>query len=200
MKKLTLSQIEEARVKILENARELIEDAELLLSKGRFARAYTLSHLACEEMVKIPMLVRAAIDTLHGIEFDWINLQRRLHSHQEKIDIISLIDSLFDPDMENNPDIKRLKDSSKRTPSYNKLKNYSLYTSQINNRFKKPSEIIDHEQSDSLLGGAKFLLKMFEAVEIPSQGRLEELSKHPLFKEYYEKFTDAPREMKRREK
>lgn len=46
--KMTFSEIIEARKKILANAEQLIEEAELLFKNKKFPRTFSLSHLACE--------------------------------------------------------------------------------------------------------------------------------------------------------
>ena len=71
MNPISINEIEDVRVKILDNARELLEDAELLLSHERFTRAYSLAHLASEEMTKLPMVCGVAISILRGEEVDW---------------------------------------------------------------------------------------------------------------------------------
>jgi len=56
MKYPNIKEIEEGRKKILENGLELIQEAELLFEHQRYARSYSLSHLATEELMKIQML------------------------------------------------------------------------------------------------------------------------------------------------
>ena len=84
MRPLSVGEIEEARAGVLENSRELVQEAELQLSTRKHARAYALARLACEEMAKIPMVVRAATDSLRGRKADWAKVDRRLHNHSEK--------------------------------------------------------------------------------------------------------------------
>lgn len=86
MSALSVAQIEEGRVAVIENARDLLEEAKLLLSHGRHARAYSLAHLACEEAQKEAMLTRAGLESARGIDVDWSKLHRRLHDHVEKIE------------------------------------------------------------------------------------------------------------------
>jgi len=169
-------------MKVLDNARELVEEAELLLGKERYARAYALAHLACEEMAKIPMLVRAVTGALMGLEFDWAKLERRLRSHRDKVTGILFIDYVVDPNMEDDADIERLREDLKRLPLYNKLKNWSLYTDLSEGVFHKPSEVISEHLAAGLVKLARGRLTFFETVELPSQSKLEEMVKTPLFK------------------
>lgn len=63
MHPLTLQQLYSVHDAILDNARGLIADAELLESKGRFARAFSLAVLACEELAK-SMFVNQACEAV----------------------------------------------------------------------------------------------------------------------------------------
>jgi len=181
MKPLSIDQIEEARSKVLQNATELIEESELLLANDRFARAYSLAHLACEEMAKIPMLVRAATDKIQRRTVDWKKLDRRLRNHTEKITGILYIDYLVDPDVENDKDIKRLNESIAKVEDFNTLKNQSLYTTLVGDTFLRPSEAIPADLATGLVTLARNRLRFFQAIEIPTQGRLELMAKSPEF-------------------
>lgn len=181
MRTLSVAEIESARIKVLENARELVEEAEILLSNERFARAYSLAHLASEEMAKIPMLVRAATDTLGGLEFNWAKLGRRLRNHAAKIKNILFVDFFHDPNTENDTDIKRLIEDLRRTPNYNKLKNWSLYTDLIHGAFLKPSEVISADLATAMVKVARGRLTFFEEAEAATQGNIEEIVKMPDF-------------------
>lgn len=190
MKPLSINQIEEGCVKILENAEELIGDAELLLAKKRFARAYFLAHLACEELAKVPMLIGAAVDILSGRECDWLELHRRLHSHTEKIMGIIVVDYFTDKNIEKDPDVERLKEDIERTMDYKKLKEYSLYTGLIDDCFQKPSELIDPDLATSLVKLARNRLDFFQALNLPKEGALAETVKSPLFEDLSKRFIE----------
>ena len=88
------------RSKILENSRELIEDAEVLLKENRFPRAFSLAHLACEEMAKLPMLARPSAEIIIGENVDWSKLNIRMRNHQYKILGILMNDFLVNPELE----------------------------------------------------------------------------------------------------
>lgn len=181
MKPLSIDQIEEARSKILLNATELIEEAELLLRNGRFTRAYSLAHLACEEMARIPMLVRAAMDKTRKRPVDWKRLDRRLRSHTEKITGILHTDYLMDPHTKNDEDIKRLNESLAKVEDFNMLKNQSLYTTLVGDSFLRPFETIPPDLATNLVELARNRLRFFQAVELPTQGRLEQMAKSSEF-------------------
>jgi AbiV family abortive infection protein len=151
MKPLSINEIEQARLKILENARELIDEAQLLLENRRFPRAYALAHLGCEELAKIPMLVRAATATAVGSRVDWHKLFKRLCSHSEKIKGFLVMDFVVSPEAEDDADTKRLLEDIKRMPDYNRLKNSALYAGLMDADFVKPSELISSELAAALV-------------------------------------------------
>lgn len=188
MEPLTISQIEEARVKILENAAELVEEATLLLANNRFARAYSLAHLACEEMAKIPMLVRAGADTIRGRTVDWKKLDRRFRSHKEKIAGSFHIDYLIDPRMENDEDIKFLQESLARVGDFNKMKNESLYVTFVGNSFVKPSEVINADLAAIQLKVSLTRLRFLRFVETQTRGKLEGIAGTPDFEQLMSSF------------
>ena len=138
MKPLSPKQIEVARAFILENAISLLQEARLLSSHGFFARSYTLAHLASEEMVKIPMLVRAALDDMAGIPYDWTNLERRLTSHKEKIDAGHFHDYLQTEIHAGDSDIHNYETALKTTPELNADKNDSIYCGFAEGTAKSP--------------------------------------------------------------
>lgn len=190
MKSLSVGQIESARVKLLDNARELVEEAELLLANGAFARAYALSHLACEEMAKIPMLIRAATDTLMGVEFDWPHLMGRLRSHPAKIRGILFADFLFDPDMESDADLKRLKENLASVADLNNLKNSSLYVDLSEDGIRKPSEFISEDLARAFVKQGRSRLTSFEVMEQLTRGEIQRIANTSQFKKFWNEQQD----------
>jgi AbiV family abortive infection protein len=69
------------------NARDLIEDAELLRRKNRNARAFSLAALALEELGKIPMLYDMAFYSPHD-EARWKKFWKAFRRHQVKQHVI----------------------------------------------------------------------------------------------------------------
>jgi AbiV family abortive infection protein len=140
---LTITQIENGIQKIIQNARELVEESELLFNHGRYARAYTLAHLACEELAKVPMLTTAAVALTTGQSFEWDDLNRHFSNHQAKIVLGFLVEDIFDwitgnqdPTITDQPSVG-LKDLVRDN---NRLKNDSLYVGITKDGFRKPSE------------------------------------------------------------
>ncbi len=69
MKTLTVNEIENARIKVLENARELVEEAELLLNNQRTARSYTLLRLTLDAST----LKKASLP-VHALEYPIVDV------------------------------------------------------------------------------------------------------------------------------
>ena len=148
MKALNTETIESGRRKILLNATQLIEEAELLLKAGHSARAYALACLASEELAKIPMLVKASASSLCDIEVDWDELGRKLKSHYRKLEVILGIDFLF---ASAKIDIKLLMEDWERIPSYNRMKNWSIYVSCIEREFVEPADVITKPLAEEMV-------------------------------------------------
>lgn len=67
-----------------ENARELLEEADILTGASRHARAYALLHTACEELGKFSVLELAAMRVFQGNPPNWKRLWQRFRSHDSK--------------------------------------------------------------------------------------------------------------------
>ncbi|MCU5707209.1 AbiV family abortive infection protein [Bacillus wiedmannii] len=99
-KKLSVDEVEKMRIKVIENASELLEDAKLLLENKRYTRAYTLSHLLCEELSKIPMIGRALTESVMDKNYNWKELHKRLVNHNPKIRLFMIMPTVNIKDLE----------------------------------------------------------------------------------------------------
>lgn len=129
MQNMTVDDIIDGMIKITLNAQSLADEAELLLNNKYFARAYTLAHIAREEISKLYMLFRIGIEVIAGKRYDYKKLQKRLNSHNSKIQFFSLP---IDIHSEKGEFVKIV----------NKRKNSSLYVGWEDNKFQSPSEAI----------------------------------------------------------
>jgi AbiV family abortive infection protein len=141
---MTIAQIYEACTKILENAHELMADAELLLGNGRYPRAFTTAHLALEELAKLPVLHTLAIELARGRRVDWHAVDRRLRNHEVKIKGDILMDFLRTAHI-TGANVESLFQRLHGASATNDLKNQSLYATQISDTFIKPSDVITEE-------------------------------------------------------
>ncbi|OKA30820.1 AbiV family abortive infection protein [Bacillus cereus] len=149
-KKLTVDEVEKMRLKVIENASELIEDAKLLLENKRYARAYTLSHLMCEELSKIPMFGRALTESAMDKNYNWKDLHKRLVNHNPKIRLFMMMPTVNIKGLEKVVGISMSQGVNAYEKALNNLKNNSLYSGFQNNDFKKPSEVITKEIAEAM--------------------------------------------------
>lgn len=161
VKPMNINQLFVASRKVLENANELVEEADLLLRNNRFARAFTLAHLACEELVKLQIFYTIAVEVARGHDINWKTMGRQLNKHQVKIRWSVFVDFLRKSPQGNADNINELFQLVKASEvNLNKLKNDSLYASQIGNDFVKPSEIISREEATQCITRAREQLQI----------------------------------------
>lgn len=149
-KKLTVDEVEKMSLKVIENASELIEDAKLLLENKRYARAYTLSHLMCEELSKIPMFGRALTESAMDKNYNWKDLHKRLVNHNPKIRLFMMMPTVNVKGLEKIVGIPESQGVKAFEKTLNNLKNNSLYSGFQGNDFKKPSEVITKEIAETM--------------------------------------------------
>jgi AbiV family abortive infection protein len=82
LNQLKVEEVEEIFKKIYDNACELLDDAEILFSHKKYARAYLCSHIAFEEFGKLPMLNSVALGICYGKKVDWKKFNRRFRNHK----------------------------------------------------------------------------------------------------------------------
>jgi AbiV family abortive infection protein len=164
VKPLKAAELDEGYRKSLENARELLADAELLLDHGRVPRAYCLGQLACEEVGKAQMLFAAAWDVEQGHAVDWTRLGERFRDHVSK-GLARLVTEALVAN-----DVVRVKTASKEAQVLNRLKNASLYVDLTTAGFQKPGEAITAEQAATLVAAASELVSMLEQADKARRG------------------------------
>lgn len=132
----------------LENALELISDAEILIINERYARAYSISQLAIEESGKAMMLYEL-YNTLQADErknFDFKKFRKNFRDHKWKTFESKIIDiMMFSKNktkdfkefaLQNFAEMQKAKNGH-----YDILKNNGFYVSLENDIFYKPNEI-----------------------------------------------------------
>ena len=188
MNPLTLEEIDDARKKILQNASELIEEAQLLLEHKRHARAYALAHIGCEELAKLPMLARVAPRVAQGLRVDWKKLGKRLFSHAAKtrnwlgLDVArnSIDKEPFDEELF---DKERFVESVSLAPVLVRLRNQSLYTDEVDGTYQTPSEVVPERMAEIFVGLARERLDFVRPIEESLHGRWHEIGSHKDFRE-----------------
>ena len=183
MKSLTIAEIDNLRALAFENACELIEEAELLFAHERYARSYTLAHLASEELAKLPTLALAAMDLTHGISVDWKKLDEQLRSHNSKLRGLLFLDFLGTEIDPNAKEISLPGKTVSRVELFNDLKNASLYSGVYLDSFYKPSAVFRQELALESLTAARNRRTTFAKVEEVTRGKTAELAQNPQYKE-----------------
>jgi len=148
MKNLTVDTIIEGMIKITLNAQSLVEEAEILYENKYYARTYTLSHIAREEISKLYMLYKVGIEIIAGKKFDHKKLEKRLRNHKSKIQFFSMPITITGTD-------------SSYTKNMNKRKNDSLYVGYEEETFRCPSEnITEHISKRTLDLATQTIIKL----------------------------------------
>lgn len=170
-----VSDLEKAYCLIYENAKELLEEAEILFAKEKYARAYTLSHISSEELSKLPILYRVATNVYFGIKVNWKDVNKRLRDHEGKLRMkfISqqfLIGSSLG--FVESPEF-----IEKKAKIYNDFKNVSFYAGIYEKDFIKPSQIITKEIAEANIGVTKYYFRFIELSDFHIKGFTESLTK-----------------------
>ncbi len=131
------------------NARELLEDADLLFRAAKHARAYTLMHSSCEELAKFFILEMAGKWLAQGHDLDWKRFWNRLRNHESKLGQLQ-VRALFEDLPPRTVDLEVLEPifALGLIP-----RNHSLYVEIYEGKFRKPSDIdwtVPLEQLNSL--------------------------------------------------
>ncbi len=177
MKNLTLQEIEKAIRLCIENAKELLEEAEILFKKKHFARTYTLSQLAEEELAKVMTLLRTGIEIACEGKFDYKSFNQRLKTHTTKIKNIELIKQTIPTKGKKSDELKiQLKKIDKFAKFLNNQKNKSIYVGFDGKKFSKPSEHFDYKRTKTYLDEAQHSYRQMKNFE---KTRLKELKKLP---------------------
>jgi AbiV family abortive infection protein len=166
-----------------QNAVDLLEEADILRSQDRCARAYFLAHIACEEVGKLPILITAAVSRKMGHEVDWVRIDRVLRSHEGKIKQVLFMDSIVgqkglkEGKAEYEADLRRLR-------GYTDLKNAALYSFYFDGQFLVPEENCLPAFYDSFRPLARGRVEAFEGMyltPIRESGGLSEFLNRPGF-------------------
>lgn len=174
---------------ILQNALSLLEEAQLLFGHGFFARSYTLAHLASEEIVKIPMLVRAVMDEMAGIPYDWRKLERKLTSHIKKIDAAHFHDYLNTEIRADDSDVRAYEAALETTADINEDKNNSIYCGFADGAATSPLKHISESMARDMIDTSSQRIHWIQSQEEVTRGILsrglseESLARHRKMRE-----------------
>ena len=156
MQPLSLMQIVQGCRKILENAEELLEEAQVLFERQSYVRAYALAHIAGEELGKLPMLDGTSKDVIGGNVVDWKHFYKRFRNHPWKIGYMlasNLNPWLEAADNANEADIaiQKFNQLGRRVDEFNRLRNKAFYVDLDEGYFQKPSEVVSRKEALEML-------------------------------------------------
>ena len=165
MRQLSIDQIKNSRVKALQNANELIQDAEILFNEEQWPRVLFLCQISGEEIGKYIMLSSIFVQQISEVEIDWRRIWKRLTSHIEKYELVTYMEDVF---LEKNVFIDMKKYNDKLTDESRNLdqfKQKSLYCDFTEEIPYCPSDIIGKEIAEYALKWAKNRFNLFNNME-----------------------------------
>lgn len=142
MKPMTVEQLFAAVAKARENAKELVEEAEILLERQRYARAFTLAQLASEELTKTTAFVTMSVQVQRGKPFKWDKVDNALRDHVKKTEGALFMDYMRMSHSSVQADVAVLLKDTQAAGRINTLKKQSLYVTRVSDGYVKPSETI----------------------------------------------------------
>jgi AbiV family abortive infection protein len=169
MKPLTVEQLEALRAKVLENASELLEEAELLFSARHFARALVLASIALEELSKLLILGGRMGELQAGLDVDWKSFYLRFRNHEAKLKQAkvfeeAILSRVMDAELEHGQAVGRLSGVKAEVKKRNALKNACLYV-EAGAVARKPSDVVSEADASEVLRQAQSQLSFFQATE-----------------------------------
>lgn len=179
-------QIFSARIKALQNAKEIYEDAKILFEAGRWARAFFLIQIATEELGKYGILSTTSISAIRG-KLNWKYFWKRLKNHRNKTKQVLLFENFHNFINQKKGEIVSLEENTKYASLQENIKMKSLYSDiDPNGSSWKPSEIISKEICNiglQLLEKRINLVESFE-IEVAEKFPINQLTKERI-QEFY---------------
>lgn len=135
---LTAEQLIGAHKKIVNNAKSLYQESQLLFQNAMFARSYYLLCIANEELGKSIMVISALVDLIAG-GIDWNTFWKKFRNHKSKTGTIEFMENAFVSSDEN---LTPFQDLKKQIPLLEEIKMSSLYADMFQDCFFNPNEVI----------------------------------------------------------
>jgi AbiV family abortive infection protein len=162
IEKLDIFQIINGMFLTLENVRDLIDDAEILLKHKKVPRAYVIAQLANEEIGKAFILYNVYMaQREEGATINSKKIRKDFYDHKAKTfeatnaDFLIVAVKKLSHKRRISEVNKILAEIDKGEEEYNMLKNQGLYVSVINNLFKSPKESVNLKEAKSSIKKAK---------------------------------------------
>jgi AbiV family abortive infection protein len=156
-RQLSAEDLREAGIKSLQNASELVEEAQLLFEHGRWSRAVFLCCISGEELGKCFMSLSAVVNRKAG-RFDENRYIRRFRTHQEKTGLLHFFEDIF---VSSSDVPAQVLDIDAQTLLTEKVKLAALYCDFYGVQPCAPSELITEQLASGALKLAKNRVKHF---------------------------------------
>ena len=171
---LDRERLRQAGVKALQNAEQLIEEAEILYERERWPRVVFLCQIAGEELGKCFISLTAIVRIVNGT-FEEDVYRKRCRTHRSKTGMTDFFESLV---FSEQPLTEFLEQRKGRIERFESLKLASLYTDFVADVPVSPNELIGRELASGMLLLAQNRVKHFGLAVKPLLDRvlLESLS------------------------
>ncbi len=196
--KPTREQLISLAKKSLENARALIEEAELLFNKERWARTVFLCHTAGEEFGKSIQCFTAVMDQARGV-LDFVKFRKRFLNHRAKTTTIRFFEAMVTPDQDDHF-IDEVQGLDQEVSALTAGRNATLYSDMFSDgTVFAPNDLIPEKMASDALHWAKGRLAMADVLIRPMvEGKILEVSDDEL-KKKYDEFMATMKDLEKRE-
>jgi AbiV family abortive infection protein len=183
--------------KSLQNARELVKEAELLFDNKRWARTVFLCHTAGEEFGKSVQCFTAVMDHARGV-LDFVKFRKRFLSHLSKTTTIRFFEAMMSP--EDDHLIDEIKGLEEEVSALLQGRNATLYSDMFSDgTVFAPSDIIPEKMASDALSWAKGRLAMADVLIKPILESDVLRAKDEELKKRYDEFMGIINDPERRE-
>lgn len=159
---VTKEEMAAARIAAFENARELVLEAELLLSSSHTARALFLAQIAGEEIGKAFLLAGFAMQSIAAV-INWKRFWKSFRSHAHKMEAVMLTESALSPALDETERASELHTLKERARQLETMKLASLYVDFFSDlSVSAPRKVIQETTARNAVEWAKGRIALFE--------------------------------------
>jgi AbiV family abortive infection protein len=184
--------------KSLDNARALIEEADLLSNDKRWARTVFLCHTAGEEFGKSIQCLTAVMDHARGV-LDFVKFRKRFLNHRAKTTTIRFFEAMVTPDEDDNF-MDEIKGLEEEVSYLTQGRNATLYSDMFSDgRAFAPNDVFSEKIAGDALSWAKGRLAMADVLIKPLLESNVLRSKDDELKKKYDEFMSTMKDPEKRE-
>lgn len=187
MEPLTVEGIEEAIPKLVENARQLLEEAGILFEAGHYPRVVALAQFAYEELGKVAILLGVGTQLWAGKSVDWKDVGHTLKDHPTKTAIMDALVWHGVPGLTFDEFVYTSKYTAKMS---NNLKNAALYVGLERGNSTLPSDYFTKDYAQGLLFDVRSSLDRYKWTVDKDYFSIERVAAIPGIKAFWELSED----------